>query len=96
MSKDTIYREDAIKAIEKHIDDADDQYCLGLNTAINALKDIPSVEPKQGEWINRYCGEVWVEQYCSQCGVVIEDEPMDYNFCPNCGARMKGADDDAD
>lgn len=30
---------------------------------------------------------------CDQCGWSIEEYVIDYNFCPNCGARMdKGGD----
>ena len=44
---------------------------------------------KQGEWISLHNGK-WK---CSECGI----EVLFYakgNFCPNCGAKMKGADDD--
>ena len=47
-------------------------------------------EPKQGEWISLHNGK-WK---CSECGI----EVLFYakgNFCPNCGARMKGADDES-
>ena len=30
---------------------------------------------------------------CKECGWSIE-EYIEYNFCPNCGAHMKGADDE--
>lgn len=48
----------------------------------------------QGEWKNYKD-----EHYCSHCGeVVISDwytEDEWYDYCPNCGASMKGADDDS-
>lgn len=28
---------------------------------------------------------------CSECGEVVE---VQYNFCPNCGSRMRGEEDD--
>lgn len=49
---------------------------------------------KEGVWIDRRINGTWVEQYCSECGVVIEDEPKNYNFCPNCGADMRDHDED--
>ena len=52
----------------------------------------PSAQPerKKGKWINRWSGDgsTWLEEKCSECGIVFEDEPHEYNFCPNCGARM--------
>ena len=46
---------------------------------------------EQGEWkpimqeLN-YCDTL----ECSSCGFVIDISLTDYNYCPNCGARMKG------
>ena len=59
-----------------------------------------TIEPKRGEWIGEadgyYNGElIYDTWYCSNCDYVVDDEePPTWNFCPNCGARMKGADDD--
>ena len=61
-----------------------------------AMADAPSIdiEPKRGEWVNARDG-VSDHVKCTNCfrtyylGIV-----ENYNFCPNCGARMKGADDD--
>ena len=42
----------------------------------------------QGEWID----DDFVGQYrCSECDYYAIDE---YDYCPNCGCRMKGADDE--
>lgn len=48
-------------------------------------------ERKKGKWVHRWsgCGSVWLDQKCSECGVVFEDEPNDYNYCPICGADMR-------
>lgn len=40
----------------------------------------------EGEWIEQAYGEL----KCSECGIIQEDYPHRYNFCPNCGAKMKG------
>lgn len=64
------------------------------------IVDAPSIdiEPKRGEWIGEadgyYNGElIYDTWYCSNCDYVVDDEePPTWNFCPNCGARMKGAD----
>lgn len=50
-----------------------------------ALNEIPIVQPEQntGQWIlNKHTDTV----LCSQCGKCYGDE---YNYCPNCGAKMK-------
>ena len=60
-----------------------------------AMADAPSIdiEPKRGEWVEDE--EDWRHQIvfwrCSECGYAVSTM---YNFCPNCGARMKGADDE--
>lgn len=68
-------------------------------TEIKALS-----EPPQGKW--EYCEHEianHVDGYkCSHCGFFIPWDYMhnsiyfieDYNFCPSCGARMKGADNE--
>lgn len=53
----------------------------GLIKAINVIKGLPSSEPK-GKWIDR--GSLSCR--CSECGC---KSPKEYNFCPNCGAKME-------
>ena len=65
-----------------------------------ALKEVPSADRPRGEWIADEYGGC----RCSVCGV--REERFVYglgeywhgrgesNFCPNCGVRMKGADDE--
>lgn len=47
---------------------------------------------RTGEWIWSDEDMSWK---CGNCGCVFEeiDWKPEYNFCPNCGARMKGGDD---
>ena len=84
-----IKREDALNQLADWINS--NEICLtnGLWKLNDRLKDIPAVEPKRGEWISLHNGK-WE---CSECGI----EVLIYakgNFCPNCGCRMKGADDE--
>lgn len=56
----------------------------------------PMPKPKQGEWMPIIEGNEFGETYqsgiyCSECGETLGCEA---NFCPNCGARMKGVDDE--
>ena len=54
------------------------------------ISDIPSAEPKQGEWVATDNTDEWYGPVykCSICGseVICDCD----NYCPNCGARMKG------
>jgi Zn finger protein HypA/HybF involved in hydrogenase expression len=50
---------------------------------------------KRGRWIERYhknpLGD-YIRLHCSECG---EDKPNAFhaNYCPNCGADMRGVED---
>ena len=69
-------------------------YGSDIDRAIKALEQ----EPKTGHWIEDTNGtytdnhDTWE---CSECGhaqILLEGTPKDndYNYCPNCGCRMKG------
>lgn len=77
------------------------QYEKGFNDGVNAeierQKKFGCVEVVHGEWsltIDDWFGDCYK---CSACGeefVLDEGTPKDngYNFCPNCGADMRGGD----
>ena len=60
---------------------------------IDAVKDAPTIEPKQGVWVNSEGFPITDKYsvYCDQCGNWSEYRT---DYCPNCGARMKGADNE--
>lgn len=87
-------REEAIKDIRDNI-----KPIVGgksLDMAIEAL------EWKHGEWLETSESIGWEEVGCAECSVcgktlVLGDYTMDdikfnYNYCPNCGADMRGGD----
>ena len=59
------------------------------------LVDIEVIEPKRGEWIETSEGTM-----CSNCHEFPYDDGEYHianwysDFCPHCGARMKGANDE--
>lgn len=55
--------------------------------------DMPTVEPKQGKWIDD--GDTLI---CDNCKTAYSHPIFHngWNYCPNCGAKMKGIDDDID
>ena len=74
----------------------DGNYWLdGIHSAYREIENAPTVEPKKGKWIN-------FNSYfrkCSLCQKVvgfdyIEQNGETFNFCPNCGADMRGDKDD--
>ena len=69
-----------------------------VNSAFfDAVKALPSADRPQGYWTNRHKWDNgFVERECSLCGAMkpILMHTAKINYCPNCGARMKGADDE--
>lgn len=73
----------------------------GANKITDRIKAAPTIDPEslrpKGEWIGKQLDKfrMW-EAKCSKCGWTgIENydayvDPFDFNFCPNCGADMRG------
>lgn len=64
------------------------------NDVYQAMNDIPSAEPerKKGKWIDK--GRKIIYK-CSECGNYLDFSGLnagrgDANFCPSCGADMRG------
>lgn len=101
---DLIRREDAIKAMAKAVGrilyDAE-------AVSQHVMNSIPTIEPKRGKWEEREIFHIdedkpiidqWQSARCSVCGKYHTTPYMyyfdKYNFCPSCGASMKGEQDD--
>lgn len=84
------------------------EHCCDIADVISDIEDAPTadvVERKKGKWIitDIYNGMVW-KCHCSECGELamnfvsgLGDWWMKKlpNFCPTCGADMKGEETDA-
>lgn len=94
---DPIRREDAIGAINGWLKQN------GFpNLGDGILYLVPSADRPQGEWIDKGWKGDWQFEtdgrgHCwkvFECSVCNGWDTRKTRFCPHCGARMKGADDD--
>lgn len=71
---------------------------IGFNEIEKVINEQPTIESerKKGEWIDQDDGAFYPVE-CSECRKIpLFDVDGDYvlsNFCPNCGADMRGADE---
>ncbi len=94
---DYIRREDALKVLYNN-------YAYAAMDVIKRLPAADVAEVVHGEWQGEGDGyadgalvyDVW---HCSQCGYCIDDGTDNPDclpkYCPNCGAKMDGGDNDA-
>ena len=96
---DLISRREAIEAFEKFIHEIgidDAPYNYGEIALCEA--NVPSAD-RVGKWMEQERGIHTTKYKCSECGRVVWDDTgydvcTDYPYC-NCGARMKGAEDES-
>jgi hypothetical protein len=93
---DLINKQDVLKLIENAPYDWSN--ITERTEMLREIKALPSADRPTGEWKDSYdasriCG---VElKVCSVCNKeYIRNLAKRFNFCPNCGARMKGTDDE--
>ena len=91
MSEDLIKRSDAVIVVYKALRTPPLKGVLTdtMSLAIELVHSIPSADRPQGEWI--FDDPLRADFECSEC---LERSNICTPFCPNCGTRMKGADDE--
>lgn len=100
--KDTISRQAAIEALDGEITITGKTNAEAVRDYVNAVKGrierIQPIQPKRGKWIYGE-DEYGIDGYhCDKCGFFVPwdyahkfiNYIADYNFCPSCGADMKG------
>ena len=102
MATDYISREAAIEAVTSQTCWCYNNSAIDERGIISNLKKITvaNVRPVvRGHYVGEYDGyadgnPVYDMWYCSECGCCFEDwdEKPTYNFCPNCGADMRGGE----
>lgn len=100
MTDDLISRRAAIDAIGNVPDHDDGMVWEALSHAQRDVALLPSAqsERKNGKWHQRIYSQIEM-MVCSECNSEFsydaETGVRDYNFCPNCGADMRGEQDDS-
>ena len=79
---------------------SDDDGCCSkaghdIREMLDEIESLPTIQPevRRGRWTKDGCEHKYFYYRCSVCGV---DNDGRTKFCPNCGAKMDGGDDDAD
>lgn len=88
MKDDVISRQAAIDSFPEDALawDISDGY-LAPHYVRKILEELPSAEPRKGKWAGKGDSEGFGIFICGTCGKFAM---MKSNFCPNCGADMRG------
>lgn len=94
------------EVLQKHLDDVmhdelcdpdHKKACFAISIYVDGMPTIEAEPVRHGEWtpINLYCNHAR-EFKCSACGESVyydhDTRFCEYDFCPNCGAKMDGGD----
>lgn len=83
-----------ISIIKIQLDKGETLFNDVMKKFIDILEHSPTIDAMSevhGEWIKEGCAKG--SEMCNQCGFIQFEGRVD-NYCPNCGAHMKGADDE--
>ena len=100
MNNDLISRQQAFDALHCHFADGFEEDRWWNSThVIAALKGLPPAQPEcKGWWIEHENADIvdgyYVSKYECSCCHTWKDDNSDY--CPDCGADMRGKKDEAD
>lgn len=83
-----ISREEAIKMVNKWFNLIE----LNADILVDSINSLPTIEErKEGHWI-KHIDDLFPADSTIECSVCHEEQytTIDDNYCPNCGAKMKG------
>lgn len=67
------------------------KHCIVPSGDYVATAGVPKL-PKRGKWVDVSERGSWsIKNACDQCGEMVFQP--NYNYCPNCGARMEGSEE---
>ena len=91
---DLIDRQAAIDKFEKELSAKFNrrEMAIGFVGIKSILENLPTAEPKKGKWIKLYDGNYKCSSCWSWWSVDGNEVMGDFNYCPNCGADMRGGD----
>ena len=102
MAGDYIRREDALFALRKAERGGSMTALTRLERAYAEIREMPAADVAEvvhGRWIDGAedftCGNHNAECSICRCYVSWNGCDEDFNYCPNCGAKMDGGFDDA-
>ena len=87
-----ISRDEAKRKIIEELDSIDHVPSWVYERLSTAIEFIPIIEErKEGKWI-KHIDDLFPVDSTIECSICHEEQytTIDDNFCPNCGARMKG------
>ena len=94
IEKEYIDLEEAVAALKRNSLKCFNSYYKGYVNAIEDLADIPAADVapvRHGRWETGY----FHDRVCSCCTHPDNDlEERAHRFCPHCGARMDGKEDE--
>ena len=83
---DLISRQAAIEALESYYGgESMEAFNNAIMVAVGELKSLPSVGRPTGKWTKHPVSQMWI---CNDSNRTTED------FCPNCGADMRGEENE--
>lgn len=88
---DLISRKDTIEWLKKVTVTDGITFETGFKQILTDIKQMPSAE-KTAVWVG-IDDEPHEDWECDHCGFIIFGVEEPYRFCPNCGAKMKGAEE---